>query len=335
MKKIYILGDDNANWSTSDDKHHLEKAIISLNMAVTSNPFYADIIVSVVWNKLNTWKMIPFLNKTIIAIVSNDFNHQKEIFDRIKKHVDIWVCANTKQMSFLYNNNISNSIVFKNPFYVDEKIFKYLDVTKEEILKLLLPNPVDIHDRVLLGSFQRDSLGCDLTRAKWQKNPKMLINICKQLDPNKYILVLAGPRRHYVINKCDEYNIPYLFLGDINPVRAGSDDLVQNNLSLEKINLLYNLIDIYLVTSTSEGGPKAIIEASLSKTAILSTDVGLAKEYLHKGCICVTEGEFVSAVEGMIAIAQDKYIRFNYKTAISINTFVLYRNRLKSIFGAL
>jgi glycosyltransferase involved in cell wall biosynthesis len=39
------------------------------------------------------------------------------------------------------------------------------------------------------------------------------------------------------------------------------------------------------VSSRFEGGPQAIIEASAMKVPIISTDVGIANQVLHKNCI--------------------------------------------------
>ena len=45
-----------------------------------------------------------------------------------------------------------------------------------------------------------------------------------------------------------------------------------------KLNKLYNILDLYIVSSRIEGGPQAILESSITKTPILSTDVGVASE---------------------------------------------------------
>ena len=49
---------------------------------------------------------------------------------------------------------------------------------------------------------------------------------------------------------------------------------------IQLVNKLYNILDLYLVTSRIEGGPQAILECALNKTPILSTDVGVASEIL-------------------------------------------------------
>ena len=52
-----------------------------------------------------------------------------------------------------------------------------------------------------------------------------------------------------------------------------------------KLNKLYNILDLYIVSSRIEGGPQAILECSITKTPILSTDVGVASEILHKNSL--------------------------------------------------
>ena len=51
------------------------------------------------------------------------------------------------------------------------------------------------------------------------------------------------------------------------------------------LNELYNCLDLYIVTSRIEGGPQAILECGITKTPIISTDVGVASEILAKESI--------------------------------------------------
>ena len=52
-----------------------------------------------------------------------------------------------------------------------------------------------------------------------------------------------------------------------------------------EINELYNILNLYIVSSRIEGGPQAILECAITKTPIISTDVGLASEVLHETSI--------------------------------------------------
>ena len=89
-------------------------------------------------------------------------------------------------------------------------------------------------------------------------------------ENNNTKVVLAGKRRNYLISKFDNAEIPYSYFEMVD-----SDTL----------NDLYNILDLYIVTSRLEGGPQAILECAISKTPILSTNVGIASEILNKNSI--------------------------------------------------
>lgn len=52
-----------------------------------------------------------------------------------------------------------------------------------------------------------------------------------------------------------------------------------------QLNELYNLLNLYIVASRYEGGPQAIPECALTKTPIISTDVGIASSVLRRESI--------------------------------------------------
>ena len=56
-------------------------------------------------------------------------------------------------------------------------------------------------------------------------------------------------------------------------------------VSFKELNELYNLLDLYIVSSRYEGGPQAIMECALNKTPLISTDVGIASEVLSEESI--------------------------------------------------
>ncbi len=287
---VLLLGRDNVGWSIDSDRENaLHLFTNSDTFKITKNILKADIIYSVWYNELEQpWLFYPLLllkkikKVVIFAVITNRIENTPEKIGKLKKIIDIWVSPSAKTHTFIQNNGL-NSIQI--PFFVDTKIFYKITASKKKLLKKLNMADAKIQDKLLIGSFQRDSLGRDLSKPKWQKDPDLLITILKDLPSNKFILVLAGPRRHYLIKECKKFNLPYIFVGDETFISSNQDDVRVNNLSLKKINLLYNLIDVYLVTSKSEGGPKAILEAALTKTLIFSTAVGLAPDILHKHLI--------------------------------------------------
>ena len=61
---------------------------------------------------------------------------------------------------------------------------------------------------------------------------------------------------------------------------------------IDVVNKLYNILDLYLVTSRVEGGPQAILECGANKTPIISTNVGVAPEILQKDSIFMVQTTF-------------------------------------------
>ena len=73
-----------------------------------------------------------------------------------------------------------------------------------------------------------------------------------------------------MINQLEIHKIPYEYF---------------EMADFEMLNKLYNVLDLYLVTSRIEGGPQAILECGISKTPIFSTDVGIASKILNQDSI--------------------------------------------------
>ena len=83
------------------------------------------------------------------------------------------------------------------------------------------------------------------------------------------------------------------------------------------LNKLYNLLDLYLVTSRIEGGPQAILECAITKTPILSTDVGVAGEILHQDSIYDPENFYKASTN--VDYAYNNALR--YKLPEGMNLF--------------
>jgi glycosyltransferase involved in cell wall biosynthesis len=80
--------------------------------------------------------------------------------------------------------------------------------------------------------------------------------------------VLTGPARGYVKNQLDKMRIPYMHccVKDVNDMPN-----------------YYRILDVYLITSRSEGGPKALLEAWATGIPLVSTRVGMVHDIAHDG----------------------------------------------------
>jgi glycosyltransferase involved in cell wall biosynthesis len=300
--KIYIDGKDGIGWSIDKDREHLASSIQRLGLTTSEKCYSADIVHNIWWNSLlNYRKFLIRFKKNILVTTSNfvdldDGDYKlKDTFYKVNNIAKAWIVPSTKQKDIFDKYEIRSCY---QPFTINLDLFLPLKekISKKELLyKYNIPENVVKH-KLIIGSFQRDSLGNDLKKPKWQKGPKLLIELLKCLPKEKFILLLAGPRRHFVINQCQKHNIPYFFIGK----ESIEDDINQNSLEINQMPSLYALLDIYLVTSSSEGGPKAVLEATATKTLIMSTDVGLARDFINDQFIFSNTDEYRKSLFSLI-----------------------------------
>ena len=231
----------------------------------TKNPYFSEII----WD-IAPWASKPtfikkFKNKKIIQSIyhiENTSPEGREVKNIIEndKFIDGYHVISKKTKEVL--QNFTKKTIFYLPLWVNQDIW-YNKSNKNE----LRTNFGFTGSDYLVGSFQRDTEGSDLRSPKLVKGPDIFIEIVKNLykKNNKLRVVLTGKRRDYVISELKKNNIPYKYFE-------------MTNFSM--MNDLYNILDLYLITSRLEGGPQALVECGQTRTPVISTDVGIAREIL-------------------------------------------------------
>ena len=203
---------------------------------------------------------------SIYHIEEKDFE-QKQIkeFNKRDSFVDLYHVISLKTKKEL--EKLTDKEIIYIPFWSDQNTWFKID--DKDNLRNKYGLPLDAY---IIGSFQRDTEGSDLKSPKLIKGPDRLIRIIesKNKEFNKVFILLSGKRRQYVIKELENLNIDYKYFEMVNT---------------DQLNELYNCLDLYVVASRVEGGPQAIIECALSKTPIISTDVGVASEFLHSSSI--------------------------------------------------
>lgn len=331
--RIYLHGRDGIGWSIDSDRNHTERFLKENGHTITNNLITSQVVHSVWWNQLlaRRYYLLRFKEK-IIATATNRIDSDNKDYLKAKKLVTLWIAPSKRQFDILRNDGVQ---VAYQPFYVNEKLFRKRNKSRKEIASLLGIEYDLIKDKFLIGSFQRDTLGTDLKSPKWQKNPELLVEILSFLpDKDKWLSVLAGPRRHFVIREFEKKGIPYYFYG--RKPSGGIDDLIINTIEADKIALLYNLIDCYIVTSKSEGGPKSVIEASFCKTIIFSSDVGLAPDILDSRCIykdvTTIKAYLVQLIKAKNQDYFNKLIMNNFNNASAICSYKIVKERWNQIY---
>tara|TARA_B110000003_G_C16574214_1_gene505518 strand:+ start:276 stop:1199 length:924 start_codon:yes stop_codon:yes gene_type:complete len=215
-----------------------------------------------------TWKKVSrntLQNKKVICSIyhidEDKFNEiqLKEFRDR-DKVVDWYHTISNK--SKLQLKELTDKPIFVAPFWINQNLF--FDIPEKEVVQEKLGiNTSDF----LIGSFQRDTEGSNMTSPKLSKGPDRFIEIVQhyqKIKPN-IAVVLTGKRRNYVINQLEKKGIKFYYFEMAN---------------FNTLNELYNCLDLYIVSSRYEGGPQAILECAVTNTPIISTDVGIAAEIL-------------------------------------------------------
>lgn len=282
--RIYLHGRDNLGWSIDQDRYNISVAAAQSGHRLTDRAWTARIVHSLWWNDylrrpLRFWPVYTKLLFTCSNFVNPDTDTfiLQEAWEKALRLKPFWVAPSLGQKRILEK---LGQPCFHLPFFIDFNLFSAFTRNKDKaalLQKFNIPREL-VAGRVLFASYQRDSLGSDLNSPKWQKNPDGLIRILQFLPKDKFLLLLAGPRRHYIIRQCEKFAIPYHYIGQ----KTSEDDITTNMLSHTIMPELYALADMYLVTSLSEGGPKAILESAAASLPCLSTNVGLAPDYLDK-----------------------------------------------------
>jgi glycosyltransferase involved in cell wall biosynthesis len=216
-----------------------------------------------------TWQKLPkrVLRKnkvlcTIHHIDEDKFSAEEEKnFYLRDEYVDAYHAISNKTYSQL--RKLTEKKIYTIPFWANQNIWYYIQDKK------LLRKKYNINfETYLVGSFQRDTEGSDLLSPKLSKGPDIFIEIIENLHSKHRNLkvLLAGKRRQFVINELEKRGIEYFYY---------------EMADFKVLNELYNLLDLYVVSSRVEGGPQSIIECSLTKTPIISTNVGIAPEILN------------------------------------------------------
>ena len=158
--------------------------------------------------------------------------------------------------------------VFRIPIGIDLEHFPLGDASRRAEARSALGLP---STAFVAGSFQKDGVGFgEGLEPKLVKGPDTLVGALERLraDVPELHVLLTGPARGYVRRELERLGIPYRHL--LAGTRA-------------ELGRAYRALDVYLVPSRQEGGPKAVLEAMASGVPLVSTRVGQAQELVENG----------------------------------------------------
>ena len=216
------------------------------------------------WRKLSKTEL---RNKKVVCTIHHidfekfDKNEENEFYKR-DKYVDFYHTVSHKSRDQI--KKLTDKKIYVIPFWVNQNVF--FEITDKSLLRNQYNIPLN---SFIVGSFQRDTEGYDLKSPKLSKGPDRFLEILIEMKKSKKNLevLLTGKRRQYLINNLKKENIKFHYFEMVD---------------FSTLNNLYNTLDLYIISSRVEGGPRALFECAITKTPIISTNVGFASNLLSK-----------------------------------------------------
>ncbi len=271
---FYIV--EGADWSVKWDGKYISKNLNKFyNLGCVATPIYIGIRNKIIHfgsvNSLISYegiKKVDPSNKIILTWFHIDPADPrtafiKELNNKVKLvHTS---CFATKEKLIKYGLDEKKIIIV--PLGVDLNVFKPFSKEKRLAIKKELGLPAN---KIIIGSFQKDGKGWkDGLEPKLIKGPDIFCDVIEKLSKKYPIhVLLTGPARGYVKKRLQKIGVTHthIFLKDYL-----------------KIVDFYNTLDLYLITSREEGGPKALLEAMACGIPIVTTKVGMANDIVENG----------------------------------------------------
>ncbi len=331
VRRVHLTAGDESGWAIDEDLRLLQNSLSGV--CQLSSLARAEAVHSVWWAKLLQYRLGEFGRRHVLCYADNaPFYYVTEPdFLKACALVTQWIGRSGEAIAQFTALGLESRFA---PYTFDPDVFHPLPKehpeVREWIQKWRIPT-----DRYLIANFHRDTEGGNLNAPKLQKGPDAFLETVAWVHERgvPVHVLLAGPRRFWLRRQLRERGVPFTFVG----VDTGDrDDFSVNILPRRVLNLLYNIADLYLISSRWEGGPHSVLESAATRCKVLSTPNGIAPDVLAPECV------FRDVVEAGEIIQRDVSERFldasvelHFERAHAHHTAPVLRRHLLEIYGAL
>jgi len=215
-------------------------------------------------------------------------------------------CTITREQLIKWGASEEKIIII--PIGVDIGLFKKTNIYNKEKIRKKLDIP---ENAICIGSFQKDGEGWgEGNSPKMVKGPDIFCEVVERLK-EKYpiFILLSGPARGYIKKRLCSSGIPFRHF------------YFKNYINIAR---LYRALDLYIVSSRAEGGPKALLESFASGVPLISTDVGMVHDLAENGYNAMVSG--IDDVENLVYNCQKIIDSDNLRKKIVIGGFETVKN---------
>lgn len=301
---IYII--ENANWSIKWDGLQITRELNNNNLLkadtrITHKGLRNKIIH---FGSINTIisdnRICNIHNSNIIIltwfhVIKND--PRAKYVKKLINIISTFHTSSSKTKNKLIKIGIPENKIIVIPLGIDLKNIVATKLVKKTSIKSHLKIP---EGKIIIGSFQKDGEGWgEGLIPKLIKGPDVFCDVIEKLNKKMNIFVLlTGPARGYVKSRLKKSSIPFLHKH------------LDNYLDIVKY---YQSLDLYLITSREEGGPKAILESWAAGVPIVTTKVGMATDIVinNKNGILVNIEDVDSIANKASELIEKKILREN------------------------
>jgi glycosyltransferase involved in cell wall biosynthesis len=214
------------------------------------------------------------------------------------------------------------------PLGVDLTVFRVPTPEERQSIRSELNIP---DSTIAIGSFQKDGDGWgEGMIPKLIKGPDIFCDAVSLLVRSHPVhVVLTGPARGYVKQRLRDAGIPcsHVYLDNAKDVAR-----------------YYHALDMYLICSREEGGPKSLLESMASGVPLVSTRVGMPIDVIRHGyngflvdafdaaAIAAQATEIIQnpkLAKGIVAAAQQTIQSYHAPTVAETFYFRIYKNLLQ------
>ena len=276
---LFAVGDA-AGWSTGDDAEHLAATAARLGYEVGPAPWARFASRQSVFLTSHFDALTPrwldsshrlgtaYLHGRPGTAGAPEFDESYEALRRNRARIDRIQVTHAEMHELVLAAGVAPERVFRIPIGIDLEHFAPANADLRAAARAELGLPASAF---VVGSFQKDGVGWDEgLEPKHVKGPDVFVAVVERVHERipEAVVLLTGPARGYVRRELERLEAPYRHV-----LARSRQDLAR----------AFHALDVYVVASRQEGGPKAVLESMATAIPLVATRVGQAPDLVEDG----------------------------------------------------